>query len=58
MIDYPVRLGKAIAGLQDARQELGHVLNRATEISDKTNESLQAIYAHMGDVIQRVNTEA
>lgn len=57
MIDYAVRLGKAIAGIQDARRDLGRVLNRAKEITDETNDDLQGIYARLQDTIERVSTE-
>jgi len=56
MIDYPMRLGMARAGLLDIHRDLGRVLNRC-KLDDETNDLLQAIHQHISDVLARTRTE-
>ena len=56
MIDYPMRLGMARAGLLDIHRDLGRVLNRC-KLDDDTNSQLQVIHAHINDVLARIRTE-
>lgn len=56
MIDYPVRLGMARAGLLDIRESLGNVLNRC-KLDDDTNDQLQAIHVQIAVILARIKTD-